>query len=322
VTLLGAQTLVAGALQVLVVVTAIRLLDLGKSGVGFLNSAFGVGALVGAVAAFSLVGLRRLGPPFAGGVVLWGAPLALIGIWPNTALALVLLGLVGIGNSFVDVAGFTLVQRAVPDEVLARVFGIVQMIWLGALGIGGLIAAPLVDSLGTRAALIAAGLFLPTLVLLLGPSLLRIDAAASAPEGELSLLRSIPIFAPLPGASLEHLAGRLLPVRLEPGTEVIREGDPGDRFYVVAEGEVSIARAGEEQARLGPGGYFGEIALLRDVPRTATVTAASRVTLYALEREDFLAAVSSHAPSAAAADQVVAARLPAAPVAGVAPATG
>jgi MFS family permease len=307
--LFSAETLVAGALAVLIVVMAFELLDMGESGVGYLNAAIGVGALIGSLAALSLAGMRRLGPPFIVGIVLWGVPLALIGLTSEPALAMVLLGVVGAANSLVNVAVFTLIQRAVPDDVLARVFGVIQFLWIASFGIGGLLIVPLIDWLGPEGALIAAGAFLPALVLLVGPRLLRLDAAAEAPAAELSLLRAIPIFAPLPGTPLEHLATRLVPLRVEPGTVVVRQGDSGDRFYVVVEGEVEVTVDGAPVSELGPGGYFGEIALLRDMPRTATATARTPVVLYALEREDFLAAVTGHAPSEQAAEDVASARL-------------
>ena len=307
--LFSAQTLVAGALTVLIVVMAFELLDLGESGVGWLNSAIGVGALVGSIAALSLAGMRRLSPAFIGGVVLWGLPLVAIGIWSDPAVAIVLLAVVGAGNSLVDVAAFTLIQRAVPDEVLARVFGVIQFLWISTFGLGGLLIVPLIDWLGADVALMVAGAFLPALALLTGPTLLRLDAAAEAPGAELSLLRSIPIFAPLPGMPLEHLASRLVPLRVDPETVIVRQGDSGDRFYVVVEGEVEVAVDGTVVSELGPGGYFGEIALIRDVPRTATATARTPVVLYALERDDFLAAVTGHAPSEAAAEDVASARL-------------
>jgi len=307
--LFSAQTFVAGALTVLIVVMAFELLDMGESGVGWLNSAIGVGALLGSVAALSLAGMRRLGPPFLAGVLLWGVPLVLIGLWSEPALAIVLLAVVGAGNSLVDVAAFTLIQRAVPDDVLARVFGVIQFLWISTFGLGGILVVPLVEWLGADGALIVAGAFLPVLALLTGTRLLRLDAEAEAPGAELSLLRAIPIFAPLPGTPLEHLAARLVPLRLGPGEVVVRQGDSGDRFYVVVEGEVEISVDGQVVSELGPGGYFGEIALIRDLPRTATATARTPVVLYALEREDFLAAVTGHAPSERAAQEVASARL-------------
>ena len=307
--LFSAETLVAGALAVLIVVMAFELLDMGESGVGYLNAAIGVGALIGSLAALSLAGMRRLGPPFIVGIVLWGVPLALIGLTSEPALAIVLLGVVGAANSLVNVTVFTLIQRAVPDDVLARVFGVIQFLWIASFGIGGLLIVPLIDWLGPEGALIVAGAFLPALVLVVGPRLLRLDAAAEAPAAELSLLRAIPIFAPLPGTPLEHLATRLVALHVEPGTVVVRQGDSGDRFYVVVEGEIEVTVDGAPVTELGPGGYFGEIALLRDMPRTATATARTPVVLYALEREDFLAAVTGHAPSEQAAEDVASARL-------------
>jgi MFS family permease len=314
---LAAQTFVAGMLQVYIVVTAFDLIDQDQAGVGYLNSAIGIGALVGGVLALALTGARRLSPPFVLGVLGWGVPLVLLGLWPGLVLALVLMALVGVGNSLSDVAGFTLIQRAVPDDVLARVFGVIQMLWLLTLGVGALVAPAIVDGLGIETALVVTGGSLVALVVLFFPKLNRIDAAATAPEAdELRILASVPIFSPLPGASLEHLAGRLVPLRLEPGTVIVREGDAGDRFYIVAEGEVEVSEGGKPVSGLEAGGYFGEIALIRDVPRTATVVAKTPVVLYALDREDFLAAVTSHAPSEQAAEEVVSARLAGVPLAG------
>ncbi len=308
--LLTAQTFVAGLVMVYMVVIAIETLDLGDSGVGYLNAAFGVGALIGALAALGLTGAKRLSPGFLFGLCLWGAPLIVLAFWQSTLAAVVLFGIVGVGNSFVDVAGFTLVQRAVPDEVLARVFGVIQFTWLSSVGIGGVLAPVLLDAFGTDTALIVTGVFLLALVALFGARVAKIDAQAAAPEAqELRLLSAVPIFAPLPGASLEHIAGRLVPLRLDAGTVIVREGDAGDRFYVVVEGDVDVTAEGVAVSTLHAGGYFGEIALLRDVPRTATVTARTPVVLYALEREDFLATVTGHAPSAKAAESVISSRL-------------
>jgi MFS family permease len=308
--LLAAQTLLFGALQVCVVVLAIENLDLGNAGVGYLNSAVGVGAVAGAILAIGLTGARRLSLAFVAGVVLIGAPLVVLGLWTQTLAALLLLGVVGIGGSLVDVAGLTLVQRAVPEDVLARVFGVIQMLFYGTIAIGAIVAPRLIDWFGTGGALIAIGAFLVALTALLAPSVVGIDAAATPPKPEeLRLLGRIPIFATLPGTSLEHLANRLVPLRVEPETVVVQEGDAGDRFYLVAEGQLDVSADGEPVSQLSPGDYFGEIALLRDLPRTATVTASTSVVLYALDREDFLAAVTGHPASAQAAEEVVSARL-------------
>jgi MFS family permease len=307
--LYSAQTLVAGALNVLVVVAALELLDLGRAGPGLLNSAVGVGGLIGAGVALGLVGLRGLGTAFAFGLVLWGLPLILFGAWPETGAALVFLGLLGVGNTLVDVSGLTLLQRAAPEEVLGRVFGVLESLVVGTLGLGA-IAAPLLISLfGVRWALVATGLLLPALALLSWARLRGIDERAVVPERELELLRSLPLFAPLPPATLEHLARSLVRVPATAGTEITRQGEVGDRFYLVDDGDMEVSIDGEVISSLGPGDHFGEIALLRDVPRTATVTARTDASLLALERDEFVSAVSGHPASRAAADAVVAARL-------------
>jgi MFS family permease len=307
VALLAAQTLVAGALNVLIVVSALQLLDLGEQGVGFLNSAVGIGGLVGALVAAMLIG-RRLTSNFLIGVVLWGLPIALIGVFPEPVPALLFLALVGLGNTLVDVSAFTLLQRSVPDEVLARVFGAVQGLWVGTIGVGAIAAPLLIAALDIRGALIVTGALLPILATVFRHRLTALDEVPT-PERELQLLRGIEIFAPLPPPILESLARALVPVHVEAGREVFRQGELGDRFYIVADGEVEIVADRRVVAVTGPGGYFGEISLLRDVPRTATVRAKGDVELRALERDDFIGAVTGHAASAEAADAVVANRL-------------
>jgi MFS family permease len=306
--LYGAQTLAAGIFRVLLVVTALEILELGGSGVGFLNSAVGIGALAGMLVVLGLVGTRRLAGVFQLGVLLWGVPLALLGIWPSVTAALLLFGVLGVANTLVDVAGLTLVQRTTPDQVRARVFGVLESVFLGTIGIGAILAPLLTAAFGPRGALIAAGGVLSLIVLPFWGPLRRLDAAAVVPEPELDLLREIPIFAPLPPLTLEQLASRLSPVRVAAGDDVFRRGDPGDRFYVIRAGEAAVRLDRRPPVTLGRGAYFGEIALLRDLPRTATVTARTDIELYALERDDFIAAVTGHAPSAEAADAVIAAR--------------
>jgi MFS family permease len=307
--LFSAQTLVDGMLNVLIVVMALRLLDIGEAGVGFLNSAVGVGGLVGAVAAAALVGRKRLAADFGVGIFIWGVPLALVAAWPNQVFALVLLGVVGIGNTIVDVSGMTLLQRSAPDEVLARVFGVLESLLLLTTGLGALVAPLLLYLLGTRGALIVAGALLPLLVLPAWPTLAAIDRAARIPVEQLELLRSNAIFAPLPPATLEQLADALEEVRVAPGEEVVRQGEHGDRFYLVRDGTLEVLVDGRPAQWLGPRDSFGEIALLRDVPRTATVRATTDAELYALGRTEFLSAVTGFGPSLSAAEGVIGMRL-------------
>jgi MFS family permease len=309
VTLYGIQTFVAGSLNVLIVVASLELLDLGESGVGFLNSAVGIGGLFGAVAAFALVGRQRLASDFALGLLLWGIPIALIGIFPRPPFALILLAIVGIGNTVVDVAALTLLQRVVPDEVLTRVFGVIQSVFIGTVGLGAIVAPLAINAVGIRWALVLTGALLPLSAGLTWRRITSLDADVIAPTHELALLRSMPLFKPLPASTIDQLASSLIPVRADAGTEVIHEGDHGDRFYVIESGEVDVSAGGQHVGTLGPGDHFGEIALLRDVPRTATVTAKGEVSLYALERDEFLSAVTGDPASAEAADAVVASRL-------------
>jgi MFS family permease len=306
--LYSAQALLAGALGVLTVVTALQLLGRSDSGVGLLNAASGVGGVVGALAAAALIGRKRLASDFGAGIVLWGAPLVAIGIWPHLWVALVALALVGLGNTLVDVAGLTLLQRTAKPEVIGRVFGVLEMLLVATIGLGAVIAPALIDGIGIRWSLVACGAFLPVLAAVTWRRLLAIDAESHAPE-QLQLLLGIPIFAPLPGPTLERLASELRPTTVAPGTAVVTQGEPGDLFYVVEAGRLKVTVDGKPSGVLGPGDSFGEIALLRNVPRTATVTAETEAQLGALAREEFLDAVTGNPPSARAADAVVGARL-------------
>lgn len=318
--LFGSQLLVRGFLNVLIVVASIELLDSGESGVGFLNSALGVGGLLGALAAISLVDRERLGPSVALGLALWGLPIAAIGVLPEFAAALLALVVVGIGNSVLDVSGLTLLQRATPGQILGRVFGVLEAMAVLFVAVGAILTPLIVELLGTRGALVAVGAILPSLALLSRRPLDRVDDAVPQPrEEELSLLRSIAIFAPLDGATLQQLAVRLEKSSALAGTEIIREGDPGDLFYVVGRGRLRVTSNGVRTATLDPGDFFGEIALLRNVPRTATVTAESDVQLYSLERDVFVSAVSGHPQSTETLDAAINARtlslrLPTAPL--------
>jgi MFS family permease len=304
----AAHWLVAGAVHVLLVAAALDLLDLGESGVGLLSAAIGVGGIVGTFVALALVSGERLAVNFATGLLIRGSALALIGVWPEPAVAFALLFINGIGNTIIDASGSTLLQRMVRDEVRARVFGALQGVLILGLGVGTIAIPVVIEISGVRGALIVTGAVLVGLTLLSARSLARIRPPAPVPE-TLDLLRSIPIFSPLAPATLEYLAGAMTTVRHPAGTVVFRQGEGGDRYYVIDAGEVEVVVDGRVASSLGPGEGFGEIALLRDVPRTATVTAKTDVTLHALERDDFIAAVTDHPGSAQAADAVVANRL-------------
>jgi MFS family permease len=306
--LFSAQTLVNGAFGVLIAVSALQLLDLGPGGVGYLNAAVGVGGIIGGLLSLGLVGHKRLATTFGLAVAGTGAPLLLLGGIPTTAAAFVAFGLIGFANIVCDVSGFTILQRGTPSEVLARVFGVLHSLIYGTVALGAVLAPPLIHWLGVRWALVVVGSLLPILAVLTRASLVRLDVEPGDPR-RLALLEAIPIFSPLSPPVVEQLAARLTPVHASAGDEIIRVGDHGDRFYVVDKGEVEILVDGAAPRREGEGSYFGEIALLRDVPRTATVRATAATDLFALDRDDFLPAVTGHAGSTEAAESVIGTRL-------------
>jgi MFS family permease len=306
--LFSAQTLVYGGFTVLVAVSALELLDLGSSAVGYLNAAVGVGGIVGGLVSLTVVGRRGLATTFGIALAGAGAPLLLVGAFPSTGTALAAFALVGLSIIVCDVSGFTLLQRGTPSEVLARVFGVLHSLFYATVAVGAVAAPLLIDAVGVRWALVIVGALLPVLSTVARAALGELDAAPT-PTRQLELLRAIPIFSPLSPPVLEHLAARLTPVHAGAGEEIIRRGDHGDRFYVVGSGEVEVMLDGVPPRREGPGTYFGEIALLRDVPRTATVQAATDVELFALDRDDFLPAVTGHAGSSEAAEAVIGSRL-------------
>ncbi len=305
--LFAAQTLVRGSLNVLIVVMAFRLLHAGASWVGFLTAAIGAGGLIGAFGSLALAG-RRLAVPFGVGLLLWGLPIAALGLWPNKVSALVLLAVVGVGNSLEDVGGFTLLQRIVRDEVLARVLGVLWGLAMAGVGIGSVLAPPLIHAVGLRGAAAATGLFLAALVVLAWPRLVSIDRSAAAPVEELAAIGKVPMFRGLSIAAKERVAAGLIPLTFPAGAVIVREGETGDRFYIVMDGELDVVEVGRPAGRGSPD-YFGEIALLRDVPRTATVTSRTPARLYALDRDDFLAAVTGYTGGREVGEAVVAERL-------------
>jgi predicted MFS family arabinose efflux permease len=290
--LFAAQTFVDGLLSVLIAVVAFDYLSGGASTVGWLNAASGIGGLLGAGAAGVLVGRGRLAADFGLGVLLFGLPLALLATWKSEGLALVLLAGVGIGNTLADVSGMTLLQRVTPPAVVGRVFGVLESVLLVTVALGAAAAPALVSAFGARGALVVAGLFLPALVLPSFGVLRRLDAAAALTRPDVDLLQRISFFAALPETALERLAAGVERVQVPAEQDVVRQGETGDRFYVVTEGELGVTVDGTAVATLRDGDYFGEIALLRDVPRTATVRARRDSTLLALDRDAFLTAVN------------------------------
>lgn len=304
--LIVAQTFVRGCLNVLIVVAAFQVFDGGAAHVGYLTAAIGAGGLIGALGAMTLGG-RRLAAPFGLSLVFWGAPITLLAPEPYFVAAVVLLAIVGAANSVEDVTVFTLLQRLVPNELLTRVLGLVWGLAMGGVAIGSIAAPAIVRAIGPRPAFALVGSILPLLAVFTYRKLVEIDRTV-APAPELELIDHVPMFSPLSIAMKEQVAASLLPLSVPAGEVVIRAGDAGDRFYIVADGELDIDANGRHTTAHETD-YFGEIALLRDVPRTATVKAAVDSKLYVLERADFLSAVTGHSAARAAGEAVAETRL-------------
>jgi MFS family permease len=230
--------------------------------------------------------------------------LIIAGIAPAPATALVAWAAVGLCYALVRGTALTLLQRLTEDRVLSRVLGVLETAFVAGIGIGAIVAPALVASLGTKGALIASGVFLPFVAVLSRPSLRNLEAGAPVPGESFQLLRANPIFAPMPIGVTESLTRALREITVPADTTVIRQGDPGDLWFLIAEGEVEVVKDGVFQARLGKGDAFGEIALLRDVPRTATVRTLAPSHLLALDRDRFLAAVTGLAESHEAAQEI------------------
>ncbi|HET8558252.1 MAG TPA: MFS transporter [Gaiellaceae bacterium] len=309
ITLTTGDAILYGALEVLLVVLALRILDAGNAGYGWLNTGMGVGSVVGAFVVAAIAARRRLAGGFGLGIFLSGVAVCIAAALSTLAPALIVLGLVGMTTILVEVTSVTLLQRSAENVVLGRVFALYETLALAGTAAGAVVAPALVSWLGPRGALVATGAFLPVLLVPLWPSLRRIDAEALIAVEPLELLRRIEMFAQLPEPVLERLAATATAVSVAADQVIVSRGEAGNHFYVIATGR-ALVELDDGTRELGPGDFFGEIALLRDVPRTATVRASEPVRLYAVERDDFIAAVTGHAPTLAAAESVVVSRMP------------
>lgn len=306
--LLTARTLMIGCADVLFVLMALQLLGMGEPGAGLLNAALGAGTMVGGAVTFALIGREGLARVAAVGTLMWGGALASIAVTatPATAIVFVLAG--GAGLALVDVAGRTLLQRSVRDAVLGRVFGLQEGLAMGALALGSVLVSILTETVGLVGAIGVVALFLPVTVAFSWSRINALDGRAVVPARAIELLRPTPVFAPLPAPQLEAVARRGVWLTYPARTPIITEGDAGDRYYVLASGAVRVDQGGKFVRDLDqPGSGFGEIALLRDVPRTASVTTETEVVVLAIDRAPFLAAVTGHPDAFASAQRRAAA---------------
>ncbi len=307
---LGAtQAFVRGALNVFTVVVAFELFDKGEPAVATLATAVGAGGVVGSLVVSPLVGSHHLGAWLSIALIAWGAPIALLGTAPAFTIALLLMAVVGVANAVIDTPLFTLPVRLVHDSVLARAFGVFEGMIALAVGLGSLVTPVVIDWLDLRGALVAIGLVLPAAGVLCWGRVHALDERLAVRDDEIRVLRHAPMLSELPIPSIEHLATRLRRVTLPPGGIMLEQGETGGGFFVILEGEAEIVGDDAILGTLGPGDSFGEIALLHDVPRTATIRARTRLIVFELEAEDFLGAVAVYRASSDAAYAVVAQRL-------------
>ena len=308
-----AQTFVRGALLVLLIVLALGTLGLGDDSIGWLNAALGLGGLAGGAAAARLVRLSNLGRCFVAGVAGWGAGVLALSGAPSAGVAFAALVLVGLANAFQDAPAFIMMPRLLGHEVAGRALGAFELVVMAGMASGSSVAPLLVDRWGARTALLVTGTCLGLLALAYAHPFAAVDRAMPSPPPETGVLRQVPVFAPLPLVVMEQLAATVEQHTYRDGETVMREGEDGDRFYVVAEGSADVAVAGVRRPPLGPGDGFGEIALLRGVPRTATVTARGPLRLLGVTRERFLRVVSGNQLSTREAEVLARQRLAADP---------
>ncbi len=307
--ILTAGFLLIGSADVLFVLLALESLGTGDPGAAVLAAALGAGTMAGGAVTFVLDSQRRMSVVAAAGATAWGASLALVGLTASAVLAPVLIVAGGAGLAIVNIAGRTLLQRSIRDEILARVFGLQEGLAMAGLAVGSIIVPIAVAAVGLVGATIVIATAMPCIVALAWRGLIDLDRRAVVPIAELALLRRTSVFRPLPGPQLEAVARRAVWLTAPAGIAVIREGDPGDRFYVLATGSVEVTRDGHPLRTLAEtGDGFGEIALLRGVPRTATVTPTTETTILAIDRAPFLAAITGHPDAYAAAEREVSAR--------------
>ena len=313
---LDIQAGVRGALLVLIVVAAIELFGMGDAGVGALNAAFGAGGVLGAIGAVALAGQARLAPWFTVALAGWGLPIVFLGLITSPAVAIGLMVVIGASNAILDVAGFTLLQRTTPNADRIAVMGLLISAAGATMAIGGFVAPILVDSLGIEGALVATGLVLPILAVVTWPGVRNADRAAVVDTARLNRIRADPLFAPLSMAIVEQLSDQLVPLTFDTGDELIHEGDKGDRYFLLERGRVVVSQGGIRMREQGPGESVGEIALLRDVPRTASVRALEPVETLTLSRDDFLGTLCGQTASHRVADAIVMERVLTRPTSG------
>jgi hypothetical protein len=303
------QSLTQGFLTVFVVVLALEQLGLGSPGVGLLTAALGTGAVASSLGATMCITGRRLAVLEGIGVMLWGLPLTLSGALPHPLVVFGLMCVIGGGNALVDIGLHTLPARLVPEELLARVFGVKASLTALAGAVGALVTPFAIELLGIRGALAVLGLLAPAVVALAWRRLHAIDAAIARRDDEVEVLTGVRMFRPLPMPAIDNVALQVEGIKMAAGEAVFRQADRGDRFYVIEAGEADVIGDGRLIRTLRSRDGFGEIALLQDTLRTATVRARTPLRLYTLSRCHFRDTVGSYESSEREAETLVLDRL-------------
>jgi hypothetical protein len=302
------QVVTRGLLNPLTVVASIELLGMGEAGVGLLGAAVGLGGFLGAVFSVSLTRSNRFVRTACVALAYWGAPIAVIGLIANPAVGLGAMVVTGVANAVYDVAIITIFQRGSTNQERAAVFSVFEGVAGLGLVTGSLLAPVLLGAFGTRGALAITGAILPIVAVIIYGRIGATDRVSVVDEDVMRLVRRVEVFAQLPLTALERLAAGMTKVSAARGDVLVREGEPGDTFVILASGEVEVTVGGAPMDRLGPGAGFGEIALLRRSPRTATVTALTDMTGYAVDAPTFACAVSGPA-TAAISEQIASTHL-------------
>ena len=288
-----------GGIQALTVILAVTVLNAGEQANGFLNAAIGVGGLIGAIVSGVLVLRRQLARPLLAGAFLVSVGAAALGAFPVLGIALLAIGLTAAGSIVLDVVLTTVFQRLVPDELRGRAFGVLMTLNTVSAAVGALVLPILVVNVGALPALGAAGgaILLASIagLALLGGSTTR---PASPFEATLARAAALPLFAGVPAARLEAALGHVRPVEVVPGQVMVRQGDAADRFFIIEAGTFSVSQvdgSGNERIlrQLGPDEVFGEIGLLNEAPRSATVAAETTGRLLEMDGDDFLQLVGA-----------------------------
>lgn len=285
--LLAVNGVLAGVLNVLIVLVAAEMIG-DPSAVGWLMAIMGGATIVGSMVMLAQAGRARLGRLMAIGVLGWCVPLVVLGLVPELVVIVAAFVVIGLSDPMVNVAFGTIPPRLVPDRVLSRVFAAIESQFIASAALGAFITPLLVTLMGLQTTVVALGVAGTVLTGICALRMPHLDARLVAPRG-LELLRSVSLFTPLPPTMLEQIAHKFEPRLAAAGEVIVREGEVSDRFYVIESGEVEVTQDGRVIRTEAAGDVFGEIGLLRDVPRTATVTAVTDTELLTLSREEFVA---------------------------------